>query len=228
MSFTQDECRSFLADPLLWLDSVAISISNVISTPSIKGKPDKLTFRPSAGNGFRSAGTKETPIPVYMLSKAKDGEASFDAYIAEYVQGKTTPTTLGREADLCFTANMNGCTFGLGTQATAADALLVSHGNAAGSQGVKGLAGVVDPSTIVEIQNSLQLTWARETHGSGQVFEPEHYRKGGRQSITFGWRKPGKKWKFYFQSYEKPAGNKWLVYGVNPVGTNQILDHSSQ
>ncbi|MDA1075607.1 MAG: hypothetical protein O3A63_12735 [Proteobacteria bacterium] len=228
MSFTQDECRSFLADPPGWLDSVAISVSNLISTPSVKGKPDKLTFRPSAGSGFRSAGSKETPIPVYMLSKAKEDEVSFDAYIAEYVQGKTTPTMLGGDASLCFTANMNGCTFGIGTQATPADSLLVSHGNAAGSKGLSGLAGVVKPSTILEIQNSVQHTWAREVHGTGQVFEPEHYRTGGRQSITFGWREQGKKWKFFFQSYEKVSGSKWLVHGVNPVGTNQILDHSTQ
>ncbi|MEM1436497.1 MAG: hypothetical protein AAGG11_20775 [Pseudomonadota bacterium] len=228
MSFTASECKSFLDNPTQWLDSVAISVSNLISTPTIKGKPDKLTFRASAGNGFRAAGTKETPIPVYMLTKAKEGEASFDAYIAEYHQGATTPTLLGHEADLCFTANMNGCTFGIGSQAKPADTLLVSHGNAAGSDGLKGLSGVVKPEAISSIQNSLQHTWARELHAEGQVFEPEHYRTNGRQSITFGWREPGKKWKFYFQSYEKKAGNKWLVYGVSPVSTNQIQDHSTQ
>jgi hypothetical protein len=67
-------------------------------------------------------------VPNYLLRKAGPRDSIyFDAYIIEYKPANTPLSILGTEATLAFTANMNGCTFGIGAQSTAANGVVVTH-----------------------------------------------------------------------------------------------------
>jgi len=178
--------------------------------------------------GVTAVDSGGAPIAIWQVVKAQPGEAYFRSYIADYEQGKTTYTTLGanRHAEFCFTANMNGCTFGLGMQAPDGT-LIVSHGNAANTGTTRNFDSSLmsNPATqIPALQTAIQYTRAKEGHGiGGQVFEPSHYRIGQRQSVTFGYRpRAGTgQWQFYYISYTRASG-VYTSYGVNPMPTNII------
>lgn len=165
-------------------------------------------------------------VPLYQVVRAPVGEAYFRSYIADYHQGQTTFTTLGtnQHARFCFTANMNGCTFGRGTQADPNAPLVVSHGNAANAGPIVNLQPQLQPATKSMLQIQIQYARARDGHGvGGRVYEPEHYRIGNRMSVTFGHRTPGTVWVFHTIHYERVAGGTYVSYGVGPMITNAIL-----
>ena len=212
-----------VGNPATFLDAVGIMVSGAISnaTNHNQAEPLTLVYRPH-DEGYREhPDGRRVRVPCYLLTKANGG-VSFPSYIADYAQGATTQTTLGTAANLCFTANMNGCTFGIGIPSPDGSSQVVTHGNAAGSAGMAGLSAKTSQAAVTAVQTSLQYSGAKQALGVGaQVFEPEHYRVDGKQSITFGWRTATHGWRFYFLSYRRQYG---IVtnYGVNPVQTNQI------
>jgi hypothetical protein len=119
-------------------------------------------------------------------------------------------TVLGNKATMCFTANMNGCTLGIGSQATSADPVVVTHSNSRGhgSQAANTADQALKAGAVVGT--------------GGELFQPEDYRPHGqRQSITFGARSQGAKWQFYFLSYTRKSG---IIksYGAKPVSTTKV------
>ena len=168
-------------------------------------------------------------ITIWQVTKARDaGDAYFRSYIADYEQGTTRFTTLGvnQHAEFCFTVNMNGCTFGLGMQA-GDGTRIVSHGNAANTGAHNNIEDPYAASrqSITAIQSSIQYSQAKAQFGpTGQVFEPSHYRQGGRQSVTFGYRPRGTgAWGFYFIGYNRGNGGVYTSYGVLPMPTNACV-----
>lgn len=165
-----------------------------------------------------------TVIPLYKIVRSNPGEAYFRSYIADYQQGATTFTTLGSNphSQFCFTANMNGCTFGIG-QPQPDGKLVVSHGNAANATGITNIPTYLKPETKTALQVATQYTRAKEGHvGGGRVFEPSHYRIGARQSVTFGYRPVGAPWQFHYISYIRGNGGAYTSYGVGPIMTNHL------
>ena len=117
---------------------------------------------------------------------------------------------------------MNGCTFGVG-HPNADGTLIVSHGNAANVAGVNNIPGYLQPATKTALQVATQYSRAKQGHGGGgRVFEPEHYRVNGRQSVTFGYRPRGANWQFHYISYVRAQGGAYTSYGVGPMLTNVI------
>ena len=115
--------------------------------------------------------------------------------------------------------------FGLGMQARDGT-LIVSHGNAANT----GVDHNFDPALMGQrataaLQIAIQYNRAKAGHGvGGQVFEPEHYRFGGRNSVTFGYRQRGTgAWSWYFVSYTRAQGI-YTSFGVQPMVTNAITN----
>ena len=218
---------AFKANPVTFLGGNMIlpPIGNALR----HSRSEHLGLAATAFNGTTTPGG--LAIPVWQVSKAPKGEAYFRSYIADYEQGATTFTMLGanEHAEFCFTANMNGCTFGLGIQA-GDGTLIVSHGNAANTglrqnydSSAIGPVGLLSPGKTA-MQNALQLSRALAGHGpGGRVFEPEHYRFTNRLSVTFGYRPrvgPGN-WTFYFINYTR-AGLQVVSYGVQPMPTNSL------
>lgn len=185
---------------------------------------------PVTGTWTARTGPGGPLIPLYQVAKAAVNEASyFRSYIADYHQGQTTFTTLGTNphAQFCFTANMNGCTFGLGSQPTPGSAMVVSHGNAANAGANDNIPDYLAGDTKKALQTAIQYTRAKQGHGiTGRVFEPAHYRIGQRMSVTFGHRAAGQKWAFHFVGYERTGGHGapvvFISHGVGPMLTNAI------
>jgi hypothetical protein len=202
MAFTASDCEALLKDPRSFLDGIYFTVAGDCFQPSKSQEPDQLTFgepdRPQIAYRLTDVGSGGDSgmirIPVYKLRKATntDGKAViFDAYLVEYEAGKTPQTVLWNKATLCFTANMNGCTFGIGSQIGPADPVLVTHSN---SQGMG--------SDAARAQD--QRSNANAVIGDGGVLlEPEHYRTYEKQALTFGFRSTGQKWKFCYLSYRR-------------------------
>ena len=215
MAFTAGDRDRLLADPKAFMDRVAISVGQDCSKPTLIGKPDQLTFADDPNvRGYRQIDIGNDIgmdyVPAYLLRK-KNGTDTvwFDAYLVEYEDNKTPITVLGQAATLCFTANMNGCTFGIGSQGSPSGSLVVTHSNSRGHGSQEG--NISD--------QRLKAGFVVGTGGG--LFEPEHYRTHGKQSITFGFRKPGQKWQFCFLSYARRSG---IItnYGVRDIVTNQV------
>ena len=222
IQFTRSIRKIFEDDPVGFLDNIGLMISQTIADhEAADDRPVRLTFKAMNNPAVRDRTGNREKIQCYMLTKAKPGETGFDAYIAKYKQGSTTPTTLGTAARLCFTANMNGCTFGIGNQ-QADGTLLVTHGNAAGHPTSRGFREKSSAAAATALQTAIQYTEAKDALGVGsRVFEPEHYRIDGKQSVTFGVLNNRNKWRFYSMSYKRENGTA-INFGVNPVGTNVI------
>lgn len=212
---------AFKADPITFLATALIlpPIGNALRHNRSEHLGLRATTWPATFNGAN--------IPVWQVAKAPNDEPYFRSYIADYVQGQTTFTTLGSNeyAEFCFTANMNGCTFGLGMQAQDGT-LIVSHGNAANTGVDQNFdSAMMGQRASVALQTAIQYNRAKEGHGiGGQVFEPEHYRFGGRNSVTFGYRQRGTGgWSWYFISYLRAQGI-YTSFGVQPMVTNAITN----
>lgn len=216
---------AFKANPITFLASAMILAPG--ENALRHNRSEHLGLKATAFPGIRDS--DQAAIPVWQVVKAPEGEAYFRSYIADYEQGTTVFTTLGanEHAEFCFTANMNGCTFGLGVQASDGT-LVVSHGNAANTgrhrnfdNSLIGPRNATGGPGTTALQASIQYSRAKAGHGpNGQVFEPEHYRLGQRQSVTFGYRPRGSgAWSFYFVSYIR-GGGQITSFGVQPMPTN--------
>lgn len=183
--------------------------------------PTKLTLKNKYGAKGKIVGHEgETAANVAYVVKAQEGESFFMGYIADYEQGSTVGTMIGTDAHYCFTANMNGCTFGLGSQALPTSPVLVSHGNAANPKSnvysnipkkLKEKADRTDEgkALVRALQTKLQFKRGAKMHPGGVLFQPEHYRGEGANTwdcTTMVYRPTGGKWKIYMQRYHRRGG----------------------
>ena len=215
MAFTAGDRDRLLADPKAFMDRVAISVGQDCSKPTLIGKPDKLTFADDPNvRGYRQIDIGNDVgmdyVPTYLLRK-KNGTDTvwFDAYLVEYEDeqdahhgaGAGRNSVLHREHErLHVRHRLTGKSVGFAGR----DALEQSRPRVAGGQHFRPAAE----------------GWLRR-RDRRRLFEPEHSRTHGKQSITFGFRKPGQKWQFCFLSYARRSG---IItnYGVRDIVTNQV------
>jgi hypothetical protein len=149
-------------------------------------------------------------IPVYALVRPQQGDAghTFFAYWCPYAQNQTFSCMLGNGAKFMFTAIMDGCSFGVGTEASPGQ-VRVAHANR-GAIGVEaeehvGMAEARNRQAIAQSQ-SLSLT----VGGDVRTIGPSDYRQdidgsSVLSSTTFGWHDLGGPWVFFTQRYWKNA-----------------------
>lgn len=148
--------------------------------------------------------TQGNVMDVYEIRSAGANAGNgLRSFICNYAQGAVHQETLSVLGDFCFTAAMNGCTFGIGP--TVGGQVTVAHANTGGQSG---------PQRV-------QLSGVFGGLGGGlKVLEPSAYRRVKPNSrltaTTFGVR-TGMNWKFYFQSYESTGNGTYCSYGVMPV-----------
>jgi hypothetical protein len=226
MAVDANATNAFKGNPLTFLNTALILAP--IGNATRHNRSEHMGLAPAPYMGATAVDATGHALALWQVVKAQPGETYFRSYIADYEQGRTTYTTLGsnEHAEFCFTANMNGCTFGHGMQAPDGT-LVVSHGNAANTGAIQNfdsgsMTNIQRQSTA--LQTAIQYTRAKQGHGvGGQVFEPEHYRIGQRQSVTFGYRPRGSgAWQFHFVAYIRGAGGAYTSYGVQPMPTNVI------
>lgn len=152
--------------------------------------------------------------PVYQLiptNKADPG--TLEAYWCPYKQNDTLGIVLGHEADFMFTATMDGCTLGLGSQG-ADGSTLVYHSNLAN------MGSANNPHAQGEAQRTtLNMMYGASGH---TLFEPGAYRFEYGQNIlsstTIGARsRDTRKWHFWSQVYLKDATKMPCRYFLRKV-----------
>ena len=152
-------------------------------------------------------GVTETKLTsFYVVTPAQPNDPNAIAiYVCPYRTNASLSTNLGTASNLMFTAEMTGCSFGVG-QAAANGSVLVMHSNE---------SQLATPtSTAPQEQGQLQqLTNANAIRktlqpGSYRMFDPANdidYR-----ATTIGIR-VGTKWEFWYQNFNHTTTNKDMV-----------------
>ncbi|WP_347986347.1 hypothetical protein [Methylomonas sp. AM2-LC] len=136
----------------------------------------------------------------------------FEAYWCPYSQNQTLTCVLNTESRYMFTATMDGCSFGIGSQ-TGDGACRVAHANESGfglkHENIFGMDGAR------QFQRSEQEQRLKHQLGNNiQVINPLNYMADfdgalELKSTTFGYRK-AMTWEFYTQKYWKNGGTFFL------------------
>jgi hypothetical protein len=166
----------------------------------------------------------ERPASLFEVSPAAPGATNaFPAYICRWSGDSVCTKTLGHDADVMFTGNMNGCTFGIGMPANDGT-VRVGHANAASFAG--GTAANPDFTTQRQMQRD-----ALSTRGvAANIVNPDVYRANVAYSgvgsndfeivaVTVGIR-IGNKWEFYYQ-HQRHGGTRG-DYRYEKMGTTKI------
>lgn len=152
---------------------------------------------------------------VYKLRLAREGDAApLAAYVCPYAQDSVQSVMLGNAALWCFTPTMDGCTFGIGSQANGA--VRVCHVNMNRGGAAVGSLGV---DAHREQQRKLQRNFAKSKVGlDATLIEPDTYMAEGGEayklkSTTFGRHVANGPWTFFSQRY-RYAGHNFFHGGV--------------
>lgn len=146
---------------------------------------------------------------VYKLRLARDGDAApLAAYVCPYAQDSIQSVMLGNAAFWCFTPTMDGCTFGIGSQANGA--VRVCHVNSNRGGAAVGSLGI---DAHREQQRKLQRNFAKSKVGlNATLIEPDTYMAEGGEayklkSTTFGRHVANGPWTFFSQRYRYAGHN---------------------
>lgn len=199
----------FMSDP------VEFMMNNVVSTPeggdvNKTGGKKFFTLDKLAGTA-KSVERPGALIPTYMCRPGSGPEGVMEIYWCPYQDDTIQSTTVGNEANVMFTAPMNGCSFGVGS-VTDDGSRRVAHIN------MKSQPNAWDKQDRILKGSKLGDTIISPHMYMGSDKDPVHV-------ITFGVRDPKAKemadrWRFFYQltkmSVDSGALGKLLI-GVFPV-----------
>lgn len=197
----------FLADPTSFLQDYVVLPDQAGLQRGIVA----LTLTPY--HGLQARKPDGTLSPIYRLEQAGGPAGAIRAFWCPYVEDSTRSVVIDQQADLVFTAMMDGCSLGVGNR-TAGGQYLVSHAN----RGVVGNAVVQAGGTIAAgqaAQRQAQLTSITQRMGgpAAHVVAPVQYmvdpvsNQEELKATTFGVRDTGTdRWTFYCQRYEALYG----------------------
>ena len=148
---------------------------------------------------------------LYLVRLARNGDAeTFSAYICPYRTDASLSTHLGNAARLMFTAEMTGCSFGVGIPN--AQGVLVMHSNES--------ALATQDSTAPQVQGQLQQL--QNANANARMLQPGQYRQVGdggmdTRATTMGIR-VNTDWQFWYQNFNYGAGMGDTMLTVARVG----------
>ena len=159
---------------------------------------------------------------AYLLRVVpEDSDGAFAGYYCPYANNDWQPSMLGNKAQFMFTDQMDGCTFGVGSQGNGTNGhVLVCHVNTTRAGGAAlPLAGEVTPEDRLrsqEQQAKLQRNIVRSELGMDASFiEPSTYMFEGQKRIlkgtTFGFHDLRGKWNFFTLSWRR--SNQGFFHG---------------
>jgi len=199
----------FLSNPVEFMQN------NIVSTPeggdvNKTGGKKFFTLDKLAGTG-KSAERPGAAITTYMARPGTGTEGVMEIYWCPYQDDTIQSTTVGNEANIMFTAPMNGCSFGVGS-VTNDGSRRVAHIN------MKSQTNAWNKQDAILKGSKL----------GDKVISPHMYMGGDKDPvhvITFGVRDPKTKtmadrWNFYYQLTKMSAGASGLtklLIGVFPV-----------
>lgn len=186
---------------LVWLEHNILKAAHPKSLTGLAW----VKFDPAQG-GHPQTGVDLTgnAVDVYQISTQGAGaQDAVRSYICNYMANESRSVDVSNAGDFCFTANMNGCSFGI-DGSNPNGSVKVTHANRGGHSG----------------DQLNQLGIAHNGLGGLKVLEPQTYRtmapRKNMNATTFGIRS-GMNWKWYFQSYCYEGKGLYTLYGVFPI-----------
>lgn len=200
---------AFIATPVQFTDDNIVLTNENIGKTQADGKLQTVCLKKLDRMGRKNGRN----VPIYFLTLARDGVPpgeQFDVYWCPYNQGETLHCNLGNASRFMFTATMNGCTLGVGSQN--GGNCRVAHANDA--KAMRPLSGLLSHEAFATQQRQFQRNslWADFNSANISLITPDDYLTTGvdssQQSITtFAIHDIGKSWSFYTQRSVKIGGN---------------------
>lgn len=216
MAYLDDFCDNtllFLQQNIVYviLNKETNGLTEVVVEPRAGTTIDNIPV--GIANGIVAGG-------VYKLRTRQPTDArGLPVYFCGYEQNKTIPLMLKNAAFWMFTVTMDGCTFGVGSQARGnLGSVRVAHANNA-SQASPDIsittAGNVLTGRPAQQHIQAMLATSHVGHG-GFLIEPDSYMGGDytMKATTFGFHAPMGIWSFKSLSY-RMGGGTWHHGGIN-------------
>lgn len=181
-------------------------------TSSVGGGPDYLKISDKVGaEGWVRGHGQSIKCTVKKIEAASPGdEGAFLTWICDYQQDGIKYRTLDNSRPFCFTANINGCTFGIGAKQPGG-VLTVSHANAR-------TEGNGNISQQTRFQSSMG-------NNDANNFDARHYNTGQRNGMGYNTTIVGicdnGAWTFYYQSYLK-RGFEYVLQTFKKIEVDRL------
>jgi hypothetical protein len=192
--------QQFQADPHAFMQNNIVYVAFANDTAGLQ----ELAIQP---RDPPTAVSNKPGYNVYMLRKARASDAyRLLAYVCPYNLNSVQAEMLGNQALYCFTPQMDGCTFGVGSQANGV--VRVTHVNT-NRAGASAGGDLNDHRTQ---QRKLQRNLALSKVGrNATLIEPDTYMDEGGQpyslkATTYGRHAAFGAWTFHSQRYRHNAG----------------------
>jgi len=200
----------FVADPVAFMTNNIVEVT----APDPSSLPQNGTVRLSLHQ--RAIMLMNKPGGGYFdLFVTQDpNKTALDAYFCPYANDKSYFITLGNAANYMFTPKMDGCAFGIGTQANGA--CRVGHVNLTNLQTDWKDSGL-DVATDRMYQAQRNLLMNRLGVGMDRIVDPSDYRGPTRTdaATTFGVRNNQGVWSFRTLRFAKPGLRTALHLGIH-------------
>lgn len=183
-----------------------------------------------------------TLIPGHYLVAGDGGSGCFTAYWCPYAPSELHSVIVGPAADLMFTANMSGCSLGVGSR-TQTGHRLVSHANCMRTfdviydslvaRGTQHAVALLIARSHQQYTQRLALQFRMRNDAGMTTIEPPTYRRDDLEprevleSTTFGVRdSDANDWAFYVQKQDVSQFNPVLVAVAFAGGAEPEEKHS--
>ena len=160
-------------------------------------------------------------LPVYYLKAPVGMDPVFNAYWCPYMKNQARSVFVNNEANLMFTAQMDGCTLGLGT-VVPGGGRSVMHINQGSYWAKLSKSGVMSEDTARGAQYDSQAQMIKDQLGQdSDLIGPRSYRRDADGSFvlastTFGMRS-NNNWQFHTQTFYTPDLTKYFLREVKQM-----------
>jgi len=205
----------FLQDPLAFMqENIIVPHHANIDVDQQSARIHELCLAKGGAQGKKHGRN----LDVWILRKRSDndpGKEGFFVYWCPYNQNETLSCTLGNGARYMFTATMDGCSFGVGSQATGV--CRVAHSNearfGANKEATFGLGGARQFQRDEQQNRLTSILGSNASIINPLHYMPDHDNELILKSTTFGLHTLGQNWSFYTQRYWK-NGNTYFLREV--------------
>ncbi len=182
----------------------------------------KLTVLPPRGEVGHWGSGLSCGVRMLEMANSSTDPGAFPSWICDYANDAVNYRTLSNARSFCFTATMNGCTFGIGSQ-VGGGVVTVSHSNALTAGG----------GDLTKQVNEQMVLASMVSPQGASLFEPKAYGFAGGQSIYVRNGTPGQLdtttfgvcvnnfWTFYYQQYIR-CGSQYLLKTFKAIDTNSL------
>lgn len=212
---------AFMEDPADFMRKNIVQ--QMVAGMGVDGTTDWFTFRESSSDGECDGKS----IPVYEMVQANSStptDDKFKSYWCPYQDEHVHSVTVASAANYCFTAKMDGCSFGIG-MAGGDKSVTVAHANLQEVDDFDELDRLIiaeaikrpkdqDPAALrrlnlakLKLKGQLQSGLLTGGDGVGGGLStgigPLDYKQFGLIATTFGVRSGTGDWSFFFHAYTK-------------------------